>query len=404
MKVLQVNGYESPGRRFNGLSITPLLKKHGIESRHLIWEKDTQDPNVLTFEGARVRRINRLINRIERLASLQSMLYPHALQMMGMPAFKEADLLHLHIIHSGYLSLSALPRITHLKPTVWTLHDPWAMTGHCIYPFECNRWTIGCGSCPDLNIHFPLLHDNTKLLFNYKRRAYRKSKFEVIVASKWMRDMVEASPLFERVQVHQIPFGLDLNFFSPTAAPDARAKLGIPKESLVICFRSVDNQFKGLPYILAALERIHSNRPICLLTFNSTGLLERFTDRFQLVELGWTNDEELIRDAVVSSDIFLMPSIAEAFGVMAIEAFACGKPVICFDGTSLPEVTFAPDVGVSVPVRDAEALFQALQRLIDSPAEREGRGRKGRLIAESHYSDELQVKRLVDVYQRVVNK
>ncbi len=404
MKVLQVNGYESPGRRFNGLSITPLLKKYDIESRHLIWEKDTLNPEVLTFEGGWSRKINKIISHVERLTSLQSVLYPHAAQMMKMPAFKEADLLHLHIIHSGYLSLSDLPRITKQKPTVWTLHDPWAMTGHCIYPFECKRWMTECGNCPDLEIPFSLWMDTNRFLFNYKRRAFQKSKFDVIVASQWMRDMVEASPLFNDINIHQVPFGLDLNFFSPVAAPNARQRFGIPEDALVICFRAVGNQFKGLPYIIQALKRISSKRPICLLTLNTKGLLERFASRFQLVELGWTNDEELTRDAFVASDIFLMPSIAEAFGVMAIEAMACGKPVIVFEGTSLPEVTFTPDVGLSVPLRDGEAFFQALQRLIDNPSEREERGRKGRMVAELHYSDDMYARRMAEVYKKVAAK
>lgn len=404
MKVLQINGYESPGRRFNGLSITPLLKKHDIESRHLVWEKDTQNPDVLTFDGKWTRKINRLVNRVERITSLQSVLYPHASQMFKMPAFQEAELLHLHIIHSGFLSLSDLPKITHLKPTVWTLHDPWAMTGHCVYPFDCRRWQIGCGSCPDLNTHFPLLRDNTRFLFNYKRKAYNNSKFDVIVASKWMRDMVEKSPLFEDVNIHQVPFGLDLNFFSPSAAPSARKRFGIPENALVICFRAVVNETKGLDYVIQALERIKTKQPVCLLTLNTKGLMERFSKRFQIVDIGWTNDEELTRDAFVATDIFLMPSIAEAFGVMAIEAFACGKPVIVFEGTSLPEVTFAPDVGVSVPMRDGEALFQALQRLIDNPIEREERGQKGRKMAELNYSDDIYAQRLAEVYKAVAAK
>ncbi len=404
-KVLQVNGYESPGRRFNGLSITPLLKRHGIESRHLVWHKDTTNPEVLTFDGKWTRGINRLLTGIENVASLQSVLFPNAAKMMKMPAFKEADILHLHIIHSGYLSLSDLPKITSQKPTVWTLHDPWAMTGHCIYPFECMRWkTTGCGKCPDLKTNMPLHMDTTRLLFKYKQWAYRNSKFSVIVASKWMRDMVEASPLFEGVSIHQIPFGLDLNFFSPHASPNARERFGIPENALVICFRAVGNEFKGLPYIIQALERIHSSQPVCLLTLNTKGLLDQFKGRFQLVELGWTNDEMLTRDAFLASDIFLMPSTAEAFGVMAIEAMACGKPVIVFDGTSLPEVTFAPDVGVLVPLRDGQALLNALQRLIDNPNERKERGSKGRSMAEKYYSDEAYARHLAEVYRLVAEK
>ena len=78
-----------------------------------------------------------------------------------------------------------------------------------------------------------------------------------------------------------------------------------------------------------------------------------------------------------------------------------GKPIIVFDGTSLPGVTFAPDVGVSVPMRDSIKLSQALQRLIDNPSERLERGQKGRKMAELHYSDDHQAQRLVEIYKMV---
>ena len=138
MNVLQVNGYESPGRKFNGLATTPKLKEFGIDSCHLVWEKDTNDPDVLTFDRRSTRLTNSIMARIERLTSLQSILYRNASQMFKMQAFSDADLIHLHIIHSGYLRVSDIQRISKLKPTVWTLHDPWAMTGHCVHPFDCN--------------------------------------------------------------------------------------------------------------------------------------------------------------------------------------------------------------------------------------------------------------------------
>jgi glycosyltransferase involved in cell wall biosynthesis len=404
VKILQINGYESPGRRFHGLALTSLLEKQGVQSKHLVWEKDSQNPEVLTFEGKWTRKANRIINRVERLASVQSMLYPHVMQMTRMPAFKEADLIHLHIIHSGYFSLSHLPKITALKPTVWTLHDPWAMTGHCIHPKNCDKWRSGCGQCPDLAAPFPLLRDNTKYLFNYKQRAYKNSNFEVIVASNWMQNMVLESPLFKGVPVHHIPFGLDLKRFSPVTNTNIRQKFGIDKDTLVLCFRATTEPYKGTSYLVEALKSIKTDLKICLLTLGGKGLLEPFRDRFQVIELGWVHDEELVRDVLVAADIFLMPSTAESFGLMAIEAMACAKPVIIFEGTALHSITFAPDVGLSVPMSDVNALAQAIQHLIDNPAERQERGRKGREVAELHYDQELHVTRLVDVYKKVAKK
>jgi len=122
MKVLQINGYESPGRRFNCISIKPLLKVHDIDSQHLVCIKDTQNSDILTFDGQSQKRLSKklynyidrairfVIGRLEQIMSLQSVLYPHAHQIMRMSAFKKADLLHLHIIHSGFMSLSDLQR------------------------------------------------------------------------------------------------------------------------------------------------------------------------------------------------------------------------------------------------------------------------------------------------------
>jgi len=68
---------------------------------------------------------------------------------------------------------------------------------------------------------------------------------------------------------------------------------------------------------------------------------------------------------------------------MAVEAMACGKPVIVFEGTSLPEVTFAPDVGIAVPMRDVSALKDAVISLVENVDDRLRRGRKAREIAET---------------------
>ncbi|WP_341791062.1 glycosyltransferase family 4 protein [Rickettsia endosymbiont of Gonocerus acuteangulatus] len=404
MKILQVNGYESPGSRFHGFAITPILKEYGIESKHLIWQKDTNNPEVLTF-SEKDRKINHFLHRVENILSLQSVLYRNALQMIKMPEFQEADLIHLHIIHSGFFSIRHLPKITGLKPTVWTLHDPWAMTGRCIYPMGCSGWEKNCGICPDLKTPFEMRRDNSKFLFNYKRRVYKKSNFNLIVASKWMQNMVDTSPLFDKkVKVHHLPFGLDLKFFSPDHTKKARERFNISDDKIVICFRSEDTTFKGYRYIMDALERLETTKPICLLTVGRHNLLERFRGRFEIIEHGWTNDDVLLRDVLAASDIFLMPSVAEAFGVMVIEAMACGKPVIVFDGTSLPEVTFAPDIGISVPMRDSNALTNAIKRLVDNSEERLERGSKGRKAAELHYDQDMHVKNLVDIYKKVLNK
>jgi glycosyltransferase involved in cell wall biosynthesis len=404
MKVLQVNGYQSPGRRFNGLSLKPYLSNLGISSKHFVWEQDRQEEDVVSLQSAPVRKINRLTRGVERVLSLQSLLYTNGSHFKQLPEFCEADLVHYHIIHSGFLSMRSLPALTRLKPTVWTLHDPWAMTGHCIHPFDCVRWKIGCGQCPDLQTDFKINHDTTAFNFRMKQQAFQQSNFEIIVASSWMKNMVEQSPMFNKVPVHQIPFGLDLEYFKARDQLQAKQRLGIETHRLVLCFRSVMNAFKGLPYVIEALDRLDIKTPICLLTLNDTGRVDNLKNRYQVVELGWTNDDEVMRDVYDATDIFLMPSLADSFGLMAVEAMAFSKPTICFEGTALPEVIFTPEAGIAVPSRDSLALSEVISRLIHNPEERLERGNRSRQLAEKYYDIKLQAERMANVYQQISAK
>lgn len=403
MRVLQVNGYQSPGRRFNGLSLKPHLEALGVSSKHFVWEQDRQEEGVVSLHGKLLRKVNRLTRGVEKVLSLQSQLYSNGMHMRRMEAFREADLVHYHIIHSGFLSMQSLPAMTAEKPSLWTLHDPWAMTGHCIHPFSCQRWKTGCGQCPDLKTDFAIQRDTTALNFRLKRMAYRRSNFEILVASSWMENMVRQSPLMDGVPVHKVPFGLDLDFFKPGDQAAAKSRLGIEPHRLVLCFRSVVNDFKGLQYVIEALDRLQTQVPICLLTLNDKGRIEKFKDRFQVVELGWTNDDSVMQDVYSATDLFLMPSLADSFGLMAVEAMACGKPTICFEGTALPEVVFTPEAGLAVPSRDSAALAAAMERLIGDPQERLARGARSRQLAEQHYDIRLQAERMVDVYERVIH-
>jgi len=387
MKVLQITGSDLAGGRFNGLLLRHHFQRIGVDTRYMVWRKASTDDAVvrkaLNYPGSRVLTYG--LTRLEQLLSIQNALN---LQWLGLPlyrAFRDADLLHYHLLHDGgYFSLLSLPWYARWKPAVWTLHDPWAMTGHCVHPMDCTGWLLGCPTCPHLDWIFPLAKDRAHLNFLLKQWSYQRSRLHLVVASPWMMRMVQRSPLMQGLTVHHVPFGLDLQRFRPLPMGPARRRLGIPDDHVVICMRAMESPFKGMEYVRAALRNLHVKRKVCLLTFQGEGGFDEFIGRYRIVELGWTDDEALLIDAYTAADFFLMPSVAEAFGMMAIEAMACGKPVICFEGTALPETTFAPEVGLAIP-REAQALAAALARWIDNPHEVAARGVRAREIAEQHY-------------------
>lgn len=86
----------------------------------------------------------------------------------SLPEFRQADVIHLHWINQGMLSLKDIQRILSSgKPVVWTLHDMWPFTGICHYSGECEKYTTECHDCPLLLK--PHRHDLSE-------KTFRKSK------------------------------------------------------------------------------------------------------------------------------------------------------------------------------------------------------------------------------------
>ena len=405
MKVLQVNSSDVIGGRFNGFEIRGLLADKGITSHHLVWKKISKEAassRLFPLPGS--RQATFVLNRVERLLSIHSRLQIQSFTLPMHRQFREADLVHYHIVHDGYFSLSVLPWLSRLKPTVWTVHDSWLLTGHCIYPLGCERWRSGCGACPRLDLPFVMYRDRTAQDFEWKRSILRRMKVDLVVASDSMRRIAQQSPIARDKPLHVIPFGINLEKFAPGDAAAARERLGILPDRVVIGVRAFpESPYKGFDFFVKALRQLDTiGIPLAIVTTHTKGHLNEFIGKHQIIDLGWINDESLMLDTYRAADLFVMPSPAEAFGMMAIEAMACGKPVIVFDGTSLPDITDTPRVGLAVPNSNVDALASAIRRLIENKRERYERGIAGRALAEQLYDERLFAWRLSELYRSVL--
>jgi glycosyltransferase involved in cell wall biosynthesis len=243
--------------------------------------------------------------------------------------------------------------------------------------------------------------DRTEQQLKMKAKIIQRSNLNVVVASRYMEQMVLRSKIGPIAKLHHIPFGVDLDRFRPRDRHAARRRFGIFDGHIVVAVRATYSVFKGFEHFIQALERLNPSRPITVLAIQFEQSLNRFIGRYQIIEIPWTDDEDLLIDVYTAADIFVMPSTGEAFGMMAVEAMACARPVIVCEGTSLPEVAFAPVAGLSVRNSDPDALAAAIERLVDDPIERCRRGIVGRTLAEMHYDARLHVQRMSTLYRAV---
>jgi len=407
MKVLHVTDADLPGRHFNGYDLIRDLEPKGFSVKQVVLRKTSSNPNVVgLFKGRGDEELQSRIVEFERRHSINSLLFPWAREIAQTREFQQADLVHYHLIHNGVVSLLDIGWLFSQRPSIWTFHDPWPLTGHCVHPIDCQGWLAECTPCPYLNRLFPIAEDRAGELWKAKQAVYAGLDVDVVVASDWMRDMVHRSALTSSFQrVHLIPFGVDGAAFLPDDRKrESRRRLGVRDDDFVLFLRAQAWEAKGLQHLVRALAEKPPEQRTTLLTVDERGLLKSLRRDYTIVDLGWIDDDRLYPLPFSACDVFVMPSLAESFGLMAVEAMAAGRPVVCFEGTAVPATTHAPECGIAVPAGDSGALRSAIDRLAKDPAERRRRGEIGRRIAAEQYGTTRYLDSLAELYRSVASR
>lgn len=374
------------------------LKSNGHVSRMLVGRKATQDEDVRRIKRNRAwRALDRSTGTILDGLGFQYGFYPSSLAVARDPWFRAADVVQLHNLHGNYFAFTALPILTRRRPVVWLLHDQWAMTGHVAYSYDCERWRTGCGLCPYLGEYPRLPRDTTAMLWRLKRAVYARSRLTLVVPSRWLLELVQASPLLARFPTRHIPNGIDTTVFAPGPANAARQRLGLPLGRRIVFFAAADleERRKGLHLLLAALHRLDEN-PLLLLAGRG-----RASAEVETRSLGAVSDETVLADAYRAADVFAVPTLADVLARTAQESIACGTPCLSFDRGGVTEVVRHLETGYQAAFGDVEALTRGLRVLLGEPGLLARLSRNCRRVAEAEYSLDCQVRRYVELYEDV---
>lgn len=400
--VLNLSKHDSVGRRFNNLDARPGFLEHGWDARFACWTPRTQPEAYVQQAGASLtRNVTPWLGSLGRATGNVNGYYRNSGAITGLAFYRQADLLHFHIVHEEYLSVGDWLRIGSGKPLVWTWHDPYMLSGHCIYSLGCNGFESGCVRCPNLHYHFPIRRDRSARNLQEKVDAVRRLDPLVVVASEYMRDLVERSLYGPHVRLKVVPFGVELG--EDFGQQAARAALGIPAENIVVGFRAAYSEYKGLDLVQAALKRLASRYPtlpVTVIAFQEKGCCRSFSN-FHLVETGWVQDADIYR-YYCAMDYFLMPSKAEAFGLMAVEAMVAGATPIVTSGTALPSLVGAPVHGLT-SAHTPEAFADAVETAVFNRAHnKQGRTARQQFARET-YNMQSYCRELSQIYDHEID-
>ena len=402
MNIIEVNFTDLMGKRYNGYDLHKELNKKGHYAVQIVKKKTGNLDSVISLEDDFIE--DNLLLYTEKKLSLQNVLFLYGKKMMKLSNFLKADIVHYHISYNNMLSLLDMPQLLQKKKSIWTFHDLWPVTGRCIHPMECNGWKKGCQRCERISeTPFDMSFDNASMMWNIKKDMFSKVNLDIIVPSFYMKRFLIESPMTQHIKhIHVIPFGIRTEMFILNKEK-IRLENQISREDFVIGFRADDNPIKGCKYIYNILRNL-VNKRIIIATVGGGMIPEDIKNKFRIIDYGWQNDEKIMAQFYNLCDVFIMPSEAESFGMMAIEAMASATPVICFKGTVVEELIYAPKCGIAVNYRDSYELQKAVRFLIDNEEERLKRAELSRKIAVEKYRFYDYVEQHITVYKEILER
>ncbi len=383
MKVLLVSKESSGGgAALAAYRLLLALRKQDVDVKMLVQEDGSEEDGIFsTTHSAFKRWINFLRFVLERLVFLPheksaALRFLFSLANTGEdltknPHFLDADIIHLHWINAGFISLRNLKKILKSgKPVVWTFHDEWTYTGGCHLALDCQAFTRQCGMCPYLRK--PGEKDLSTRIWRKKEKIFRDFGFNVITPSSWLQSRVRSSSLLGNFKTQHIPNVVDTGLFKAIDRDEASRRLGLKSETRYILFgaASMKSAFKGFDYFRQAVNLVHQelgdDAGVEILLFGKADGDVANVFPLQTRHAGRVNKVEDMVDLYSVADVYVNPSLQESFGYTILESMLCGTPVVGFDTGAISEIILHKENGYLAAKESVEDLAKGIMWILSS--------------------------------------
>jgi len=380
MRVLIINTSERTGGAAVAASrLMDALINNGVKAKMLVRDKQTDRLTVVALPRSPWLRWHFLWERFTIFVHMRfsrTHLFDIDLANAGtditrLPEFQEADVIHLHWVNQGMLSLGGIGKILRSgKPVVWTMHDIWPATGICHLTLSCHSFTSHCRRCPYLP-NKGGERDLSAKIWARKKKLLDAYNVSFVACSRWLEGEAKNSGLLKGQRITNIPNPIDTRLFCPGNRTKAREAEQLPTDKqlmLFVCQRAT-NRYKGMEYLIEACQQLAHDHPDMVRT-TGVVILGGHADEvaaqlpFESYPLGYVSDEQRIVGIYQAADLFVLPSLSENLPNTIMEAMACGVPCLAFRVGGIPEEIDHLKNGYVAKYRDAGDLARGMHWIL----------------------------------------
>ena len=410
MRVLIVNTSERTGGAAVAASrLMKALNNNGVKAKMLVRDKESDSLTVVGLPKSPMLHWHFLWERLVifcRLHFSRKHLFEIDIANTGsditkLREFQEADVIHLHWINQGMLSLNGICKILRSgKPVVWTMHDIWPATGICHLTLGCHYFVNRCANCKYLPGGGGS-NDLASRIWQKKQQMQADENIYYVACSRWLESEAKTSALLKGQKITSIPNPIDTHIYKKGNKEEARQRLGLPLDKKLILFASqrVTNENKGMSYLIEACRQLSDQCEVVILGGHAEEVVEQLP--MKAYPLGYVNEEQRIVDVYNAADVFVLPSLSENLPNTIMEAMACGVPCVAFKVGGIPEEIDHLKNGYVAAYRDAEDLAKGIAWVLEE-ADYESLSQQAVHKVMQCYSQQSVSVRYLEVYQQAM--
>lgn len=254
----------------------------------------------------------------------------------------DPDVVHLHLLLGYYINVEMMFEwlSAHRCKVVWTLHDCWAFTGHCIHftYVKCDQWRTGCAcgaACPQKRTYPETFAGDGAVRWSYeqKKRLFTMlppERVQLITPSQWLADLTKQSFL-SKYDVKVVHNTINKEVFKPTPS-DFRERYGLENRFVVLGVASKWSERKGLAdFVRLAKDLDSACFAVVLVGLSEKQITQVKTSAEHIVALPRTSTPQELAVAYTAADVFFNPTTEDNYPTVNLEAEACGTPVVTYD-------------------------------------------------------------------------